>query len=183
MSEIKRFETDDPHLKGIYNAVNNIVASQKIMVDLIHNELPELENTKALAGNNHSEIAHQAAREMGDTSRLANKVLAHLQWALDIALTKSHRRQAGDDNPVWEGWVSRDELSLVVGGGDGARRARELRENGYPVESKMMKIGDRPKQAYYRLLEDEESDVELCQGYNQLHHEREHRQYRDEGLL
>ena len=93
---------------------------------------------------------------MGDTSRLANKVLTHLQWALDVALTKSHRRQAGDDNPVWEGWVSRDELSLVVGGGDGARRARELRENGYPVESKMMKIGDRPKQAYYRVLEDEE---------------------------
>lgn len=46
MSEIKPFETDDPHLKGIYAMANSIVASQQIMVDIIHNELPELKTPK-----------------------------------------------------------------------------------------------------------------------------------------
>ena len=36
--EIKPFETDEPHLKGIYNAVNAIIASQKILVELIEAE-------------------------------------------------------------------------------------------------------------------------------------------------
>jgi len=36
--EIKPFETDEPHLKGIYNVVNAMVASQKILVELLEAE-------------------------------------------------------------------------------------------------------------------------------------------------
>lgn len=36
--EIKPFETDEPHLKGIYNVVNAIIASQQILVELIEAE-------------------------------------------------------------------------------------------------------------------------------------------------
>ena len=36
--EIKPFETDEPHLKGIYNAVNAMIASQKILVELLEAE-------------------------------------------------------------------------------------------------------------------------------------------------
>ena len=36
--EIKPFETDEPHLKGIYNVVNAIIASQQIIVELLEAE-------------------------------------------------------------------------------------------------------------------------------------------------
>tara|TARA_R100001510_G_C7439410_1_gene69343 strand:- start:50 stop:202 length:153 start_codon:yes stop_codon:yes gene_type:complete len=36
--EIKPFETDEPHLKGIYNVVNAMVTSQKILVELLEAE-------------------------------------------------------------------------------------------------------------------------------------------------
>tara|TARA_R100001463_G_scaffold2185_3_gene9280 strand:+ start:5375 stop:5521 length:147 start_codon:yes stop_codon:yes gene_type:complete len=36
--EIKPFETDEPHLKGIYNVANAIIASQQILVELIEAE-------------------------------------------------------------------------------------------------------------------------------------------------
>ena len=38
VDEIKPFETDEPHLKGIYNVVNAIIASQQILVELIEAE-------------------------------------------------------------------------------------------------------------------------------------------------
>ena len=36
--EIKPFEADEPHLKGLYNVVNAMVASQKILVELLEAE-------------------------------------------------------------------------------------------------------------------------------------------------
>ena len=36
--EIKPFETDEPHLKGIYNVVNAMGASQKILVEVLEAE-------------------------------------------------------------------------------------------------------------------------------------------------
>ena len=35
---LKPFETKEPHLKGIYNVVNAIIASQQIIVELLEAE-------------------------------------------------------------------------------------------------------------------------------------------------
>ena len=35
---LKPFETNEPHLKGIYNVVNAIIASQQIIVELLEAE-------------------------------------------------------------------------------------------------------------------------------------------------
>ena len=141
-------------------------------------------DTSPLVGNNHNETAHTAAKTLGDTTQLAQKVLRHLDGARHIRLTKSHRNTFDVENPnhlVYEGWVSRDELSEVVCGGDGARRARELRECGVPIEAKMMNVKGFPRQAWYRL----DIDYEQERIENEERHllaRREHEQYLQEGL-
>ena len=51
------------------------------------------------------------------------------------------------------GWVSRDRLSRELNGGDGARRARQLRdEYGIPIEVTMHASPNGTRQAYYRLV-------------------------------
>ena len=51
-----------------------------------------------------------------------------------------------------DGWVSRDRLSRELNGGDGARRARQLRDEfGIPIEVKMGKEKGMSRQAMYRI--------------------------------
>jgi hypothetical protein len=50
------------------------------------------------------------------------------------------------------GWVSRDRLSRELNGGDGARRARQLRDEfGVPIEVEMRKEKGMSRQAMYRI--------------------------------
>ena len=54
--------------------------------------------------------------------------------------------------PLSGGWVSRDRLSQELNGGDGARRARQLRDEfGVPIEVKMGKEKGSSRQAMYRI--------------------------------
>ena len=139
---------------------------------------------RAQVGDSHNSTAHEAAKTLGDTTKLAKKVLEHLQGAQHIRLTKSHRNTFDVENPnylIYEGWISRDQLSEIVGGGDGARRARELRECGVPIESKMMDVKGFPRQAWYRL----DIDYEQERIENEERHllaQREYEQYLQEGL-
>jgi hypothetical protein len=134
----------------------------------------------ALVGNNHGDTAKEAAKSLGDTSKLARDILDYLRGVQHIALTKSHRANSQTtDSPEWDGWVSRDTLSRIIAGGDGARRARELRECGYPVESKMMSVEGFPYQAWYRLNDNE---LEIQNEESNLLAQREYEQYLQEGL-
>jgi hypothetical protein len=54
---------------------------------------------------------------------------------------------------IGNGWVSRDRLSRELNGGDGARRARQLRdEYGVPIEVKMVIDENGRRQAYYQIV-------------------------------
>ena len=90
----------------------------------------------------HPGVEHQAAAELGDPAEACKRVL--------IALRGACHFEAG--NPG--GWVSAKTLRIVAGGGDGPRRARQLRdEYRWPIEVEMR---TNPRQARYRLTDDKQ---------------------------
>ena len=79
----------------------------------------------------HPGVEREAAKLNKDPTGACAKVLATLEYARG-------------------GWVSAHELRVVLGDGDGPRRARQLRdEYGYPIE---VELRHQPRrEAWYRL--------------------------------
>ena len=86
----------------------------------------------------HQGTEHEAVKHLGDMTATCSKVYDLLREAS----TDSFRNS----------WVSAEELRNLLNGGDGPRRARQLREEfGVPVESKMRVRPDGKKMAYYNI--------------------------------
>jgi len=74
-------------------------------------------------------------------SKSCRQVLDYLRFRW-----RSEQRGLGD------GWVSATHLRFILDGGDGPRRARQLRDEwGWPIEVEMR---TNPRQAWYRLTAD-----------------------------
>lgn len=80
-------------------------------------------------------VEHEAARSLSDLSNACRKVHDYLLQAKALGQ-----------------WTSGDQLRAVLNGGDGPRRARQLRDEfAVPIETKMMKLPNQRRQAYYRI--------------------------------
>jgi hypothetical protein len=102
-----------------------------------YKKLANHERARSNAGTGHEQ---QVARSLGDMGKACNAI---------HELLKFRRTTISGD-----GWVSRDRLSRELNGGDGARRARQLRdEYGVPIEVKMVQDENGRRQAYYRITE------------------------------
>jgi len=86
----------------------------------------------------------QVARSLGDMGPACEKIYQRLKSDYNLCM---------DGMGMFDGWVSRDSLNNELNGGDGARRARQLRDEfGLPVEIEMREADRlRPRQAWYRL--------------------------------
>jgi hypothetical protein len=99
-------------------------------------QLTSSQRARSNAGTGHEK---QVAKSLGDMSGACN--------AIYELLLESKRSN------INEGWVSRDRLSRELNGGDGARRARQLRdEYGVPIEVAMRVNPNGTRQAYYRII-------------------------------
>ena len=95
-------------------------------------------NNDQRARSRHQGLEHEAAKQLGDMNRSCETVYK----CLKDASTASFRSP----------WVSATELRDLLEGGDGPRRARQLREEfGVPVESKMRVTPAGKKMAYYTI--------------------------------
>ena len=102
-----------------------------------YKKLANHERARSNAGTGHEQ---EVARSLGDMGKACNAI---------HELLKFRRTTISGD-----GWVSRDRLSRELNGGDGARRARQLRdEYGVPIEVKMVVDESGRRQAYYRIVE------------------------------
>tara|TARA_R110002020_G_scaffold246713_3_gene460596 strand:+ start:1645 stop:2061 length:417 start_codon:yes stop_codon:yes gene_type:complete len=102
-----------------------------------YKQLTSSQRARSNAGTGHEK---QVAKSLGDMSGACNAI---------HELLKFRRTTISGD-----GWVSRDRLSRELNGGDGARRARQLRdEYGIPIEVKMVANDNGRRQAYYRIVE------------------------------
>ena len=100
-----------------------------------YKKLANHERARSNVGTGHEQ---QVARSLGDMGKACQ--------AIHELLLKAQR--------IANGWVSRDRLSRELNGGDGARRARQLRdEYGVPIEVKMVVDESGRRQAYYRIAE------------------------------
>jgi hypothetical protein len=91
--------------------------------------------TSSPAATGHENVV---AKSLGDMGPACKKV--H-----DLLKEESYLLLSG-------GWVSRDRLSRELNGGDGARRARQLRDEfGVPIEVEMRKEKGMSRQAMYRI--------------------------------
>ena len=100
-----------------------------------YKKLANHERARSNAGTGHEQ---QVARSLGDMGKACQ--------AIYELLLKSQR--------IANGWVSRDRLSHELAGGDGARRARQLRdEYGVPIEVTMRVNPNGTRQAFYRIVE------------------------------
>ena len=92
------------------------------------------------ARSNHQGTEHQAAKSLGDLNQACSKVYDLLRSASSASFRDS--------------WVSAQELRDLLDGGDGPRRARQLREEfAVPVESQMRTNHVGRKMAYYKIDE------------------------------
>ena len=100
-----------------------------------YKKLANHERARSNAGTGHEQ---EVARSLGDMGKACQ--------AIYELLLKSQR--------IANGWVSRDRLSRELAGGDGARRARQLRdEYGVPIEVTMRVNPNGTRQAFYRIVE------------------------------
>ena len=100
-------------------------------------KLANHERARSNFGTGHE---NEVARSLGDMGNACKKV---------HGLLKCRKATIAGD-----GWVSRDRLSRELNGGDGARRARQLRDEfGIPIEVKMETNENGARQAYYRIGE------------------------------
>jgi hypothetical protein len=105
----------------------------------------KLTNEQRARTNSPGATGHEnvVAKSLGDMGPACKKV---------HELLKTHRTLAFEGRGLFDGWVSRDELSRELNGGDGARRARQLRDEfGIPIEVKMGKEKGMSRQAMYRI--------------------------------
>ena len=99
----------------------------------------ELDAHQRARGGSHPGVEAQAARLNEDPRGKCMAVL--------VALRMSSASIGS------QGWVSAAHLRMVLDGGDGPRRARQLRdEYGFRIEVEMR---SEPRQAWYRLLDPE----------------------------
>ena len=105
----------------------------------------QLDNSQRARRGNYPGSEHQAAKQLGNLGPALSKVYAYLQLKKDRADELSDQEHA---------WVSSRKLRDVLDGGDGPRRARQLRDE-YAVRMEIVteRRGDNPLMAYYRLLD------------------------------
>lgn len=98
-------------------------------------KLKNEERARSNAGTGHEK---QVARSLSDMTGACKTVY-------DFLLFKKN-------NPLMEDWVSSTKLRELLNGGDGPRRARQLRDEwAIPIEVKMNKQPGMNRQAYYRI--------------------------------
>ena len=91
--------------------------------------------TNSPGATGHENVVAKSLGDMGPACRKVHELLKFRSGTI-----------SGD------GWVCRDRLSREHIGGDGARRARQLRDEfGVPIEVKMGKEKGMSRQAMYRI--------------------------------
>ena len=91
--------------------------------------------TNSPGATGHENVVAKSLGDMGPACRKVHELLKFRSGTI-----------SGD------GWVSRARLSRELNGGDGARRARQLRDEfGIPIEVKMGKEKGMSRQAMYRI--------------------------------
>ena len=90
-------------------------------------------NAKLLARSGGARETEAARAVSAHLSRACARVLEELRRKRNYDCPHAVDHPDAFDNKL-RGWVSRDELSYILGGGDGARRARQLLDFGYRVE-------------------------------------------------
>jgi len=98
-------------------------------------KLTNEQRARTNVGTGHEKEVAKSLNDMGNACRKVHELL-------------EFRR----GNHVRDGWVSRDELSKELNGGDGARRVRQLRDEfAIPIEVEMRVAANGSRQAYYRI--------------------------------
>tara|TARA_R110002020_G_scaffold128694_3_gene288396 strand:- start:3891 stop:4316 length:426 start_codon:yes stop_codon:yes gene_type:complete len=106
-----------------------------------YKKIESSQRARSNVGTGHEK---QVARSLGDMGPACEKIYQRL---------KDDRLLWLEGRGLFDGWVSRDSLNGELNGGDGARRARQLRDEfGLPIEIEM-RDGDsfKSRQAWYRL--------------------------------
>jgi len=103
-------------------------------------KLTNEQRARTNVGTGHEKEVAKSLSDMGNACRKVHELL------------KEHRLLAKEGRGLFDGWVSRDELSKELNGGDGARRVRQLRDEfAIPIEVQMRVAANGSRQAYYRI--------------------------------
>ena len=98
-------------------------------------KLTNKQRARTNVGTGHEKEVAKSLSDMGNACRKVHELLKFRSGTI-----------SGD------GWVSRDELSKELNGGDGARRVRQLRDEfAVPIEVQMRVAPNGSRQAYYRI--------------------------------